>query len=279
MCRKPEVIALHALPPTVLHETIQRLTAGQRVSSVARWLMTQYRGVLQNEPVYNIRKHVAELKCWITSPEDKPAAPDTDVPSTPNSQLTRQEAFKPANGSAPPTTRDIINQGLMNFEELWREIDEQEGNTTIRVKQKIELLHTIPRIIAESNKADTIELARQKAFGQSSLLDTFEGMTLDGRFLSEVQPVAVNGRPVLSAPAATAAAKAPPSTPTEVLSAQSPEREAELKELREGFAKLPASDRMLARHELGLLRRILKLQDKIDEAKKAAEAPPSEPQP
>lgn len=62
MKRLPE---LNALPDTVYRQTVERLTAGQRVATVARWLMTQHRGALQHEPLYDIRKHVAELQFHI----------------------------------------------------------------------------------------------------------------------------------------------------------------------------------------------------------------------
>jgi hypothetical protein len=89
MSRKPDVIALSALPDKLFRETVERLTAGQKPASVARGLMTKHRGSLQHEPLYNIRKYVAELSANLTEQQEQgPADAVTTLESPVYSQAS-----------------------------------------------------------------------------------------------------------------------------------------------------------------------------------------------
>ena len=89
MSRKPDVIVLSALPHKLFRETVERLTAGQKPASVARGLMTKHRGSLQHEPLYNIRKYVAELSANLTEQQEQgPADAVTTLESPVYSQAS-----------------------------------------------------------------------------------------------------------------------------------------------------------------------------------------------
>jgi hypothetical protein len=104
MNRKPEQIALNALPDLVYRQTVERLAAGQKVSAVARWLMMQRRGALQHEVYYNIRKHVDELKFCIAADEQGPAGSATTlVPPT----CTEQSACQVVPSLKDATLREL----------------------------------------------------------------------------------------------------------------------------------------------------------------------------
>lgn len=54
---------LEKLPHSVARELVDRLARGQRVKTVAGWLMTVHRGELQHEGRYNMTKYVAAFQC------------------------------------------------------------------------------------------------------------------------------------------------------------------------------------------------------------------------
>jgi hypothetical protein len=114
---QPDLIALNALPDTVLRETIKRLKAGQKVAAVARWLMTQHRGALQHEGHYNIRKHVAELKFWNAVDGASAQPQDSGQIDLPDLSPAQQELQKRAKGMTP-TGRMLVGDALASIQRL-----------------------------------------------------------------------------------------------------------------------------------------------------------------
>ena len=111
MSRLPE---LNALPATVYSQTVERLSAGQKVAAVARWLMTQHRGALQHEGYYNTRKHVAELK-FSNAVDGACAQPqDPGQIDLPDLSPAQQELQKKAKAMTP-TGRMLVGDALASI--------------------------------------------------------------------------------------------------------------------------------------------------------------------
>jgi hypothetical protein len=134
MTHDPDLsIALKTLPPTLFRDTVARLTGGQTVRRVARWLMTQNRGELQHQGLYEIRKQVAQLKARIDRNEDvsvdpppEPQAGQTQaVPSAYEVRLQKLQEMAMADSL---TGREVLNFVLCTELELLRELQQNGGS-------------------------------------------------------------------------------------------------------------------------------------------------------
>lgn len=137
MSRKPEVIALSALPEKLFRETVERLTAGQKAASVARWLMTMHRGSLQHEPLYNIRKCVAELSASLAEQHEQGPA---DAVATLASPVYSQ-------ASVCQVVLSPQNESLRELEDLAANAKRGRGEfvLTFVLRKQLELLRQLER--------------------------------------------------------------------------------------------------------------------------------------
>ena len=207
-------IALKMLPRTLFRDTVARLTGGQTVRRVARWLMTQDRGELQHQGLHEIRKQVAQLKARIDRNEDvsvdpppEPQAGQTQAVPAYEGHLQRLLEMAMA-GRA--TERDVLNFVLCTELERVRDLLQKGGS----YGQVSNVLQHVRRIAEQMRKVGA---------GSSTAWENFDEITIEDADSEGVQ------------------------------------------QLSERVKQMSTADRMLARHEIGLYRRILKVKAKIRE--------------
>ena len=212
MTHDPDLsIALKMLPSTLFRDTVARLTGGQTVRRVARWLTTQDRGELQHLGFYDIRKQVAQVKGRIDRKEDvsdPPPEPQAGQAVPAYYEVLLLKLLEMARAGRA-TGRDILNFVLCTELELVRDLLQKGGSYA---EASTVLQHV--RGIAEQ--------LRKAGAESSTACERFDELTLEG----------ASGRVL---------------------------------QLYEEAKQMSVKDRMLAKHVIGLYRRLLKINAEIRE--------------